>query len=175
MGLLERLRAKNAVHRLSDEAVYTLVAQEIAAGHRRDGLWAKALSETGMNEAQAKARYITLRAQSLRDELTLEEARAAHLATKSKSVVPRSEPVAILPASPEHQQVSPQQWREEKRRAWKEWLLCVLLVGVGWLIHNLLPAGEHWFGPLLSMATAAMPFWLLGLLIDAFRSTPPRA
>lgn len=62
-------RTNTAASREFEEAVYQQVAQEIASGVRRDGLWAKAIAESGGVLEAAKARYIQLRAQSLMDEL----------------------------------------------------------------------------------------------------------
>ena len=59
--------------RMLEEALYEQVATEIAAGIRREGLWAKALSEAGGSPELARAAYITLRAQSLRDEAEMHE------------------------------------------------------------------------------------------------------
>ena len=52
-----------------DEALYEIVAQEIARGEIRQGLWAKALSEEEYDEQRAKALYIKLRVKSLDREL----------------------------------------------------------------------------------------------------------
>ena len=48
-----------------EEAIYQRVLDEIAAGIKRDGLWAKAIAESGGSIDAAKARYIQLRAQSM--------------------------------------------------------------------------------------------------------------
>lgn len=64
-------RFNTAEARGIEEAIYQAVAEEIASGVRRDGLWAKAIAETGGSIDAAKARYIQLRAQSLIDETAL--------------------------------------------------------------------------------------------------------
>ena len=71
MSFFKRFKSDGAKNRLSEEYLYELVAKEISSGVKRDGLWAKALSESGMNEELAKAVYIKLRVQSLKDELVL--------------------------------------------------------------------------------------------------------
>lgn len=60
---------RSADARAIEEAIYQQVADEIASGVRRDGLWAKAIADTGGVMDAAKARYIQLRAQSIRDDL----------------------------------------------------------------------------------------------------------
>lgn len=66
-------RFTEAQARSFEEAIYAQVAQEIASGIRRDGLWAKAIAETGGSIEAAKARYVRLRAQSLFDELRVSQ------------------------------------------------------------------------------------------------------
>lgn len=57
-----------AEERLLEEKLYALVLQEIESGIRRDGLWAKALSDCNFDEQMTKALYIKLRVQSIKDE-----------------------------------------------------------------------------------------------------------
>ena len=59
---------KEAAARLAEEALYEQVAAEIAEGMRRDGLWAKAIVQSGGSEELARVAYIELRVQSLKDE-----------------------------------------------------------------------------------------------------------
>lgn len=62
----------DAQRRLIEEALYAQVAEEIGAGVRREGLWAKAVAECGGSAELARARYIRLRVQSLFDEAELQ-------------------------------------------------------------------------------------------------------
>lgn len=71
MGLIDDIRQKGAEGRLTEEALYAEVLREMEAGIRRDGLWAKAFSEAGGEEAPSKARYIKLRVQALQDEAAI--------------------------------------------------------------------------------------------------------
>lgn len=71
MGLIDDIRQRGAEGRLTEEVLYAEVLREMEAGIRRDGLWAKALSEAGGEEAASKARYIKLRVQALRDEVAI--------------------------------------------------------------------------------------------------------
>ena len=71
MGLFDFKGARSASGRLADEALYAEALREIESGVRRDGIWARALSECTMDQAKAAARYIELRVQAMKDELTL--------------------------------------------------------------------------------------------------------
>jgi hypothetical protein len=62
-----------AMTREVEEELYAKVLQEIERGERRDGLWAKALVAANGDESIAKAQYIKLRVQSLKNEAKLAE------------------------------------------------------------------------------------------------------
>lgn len=55
-------------NRNDDVALYRYVSQEIANKHIDQGLWAKAFSMSGGDENKARAKYIELRVQYLKDE-----------------------------------------------------------------------------------------------------------
>lgn len=67
----------NAVKRSLEEALYAQVAAEVAAGVKRDGLWAKAIAESGGSADAARALYLRFRVQSLLDEEQLRQTAAA--------------------------------------------------------------------------------------------------
>jgi hypothetical protein len=71
MSLIDDLREFGARKRITEEMLYAEVLREIETGLRRDGLWAKALAQSNMQEGPAQARYIELRVQALRDEIAL--------------------------------------------------------------------------------------------------------
>ena len=71
MGLFDDIRAKGAALRITEEILYAEVFREVESGVRRDGIWAKALSESEMQEGPAKAKYIKLRVQALKDEVSI--------------------------------------------------------------------------------------------------------
>lgn len=71
MGLFDDIMAKGAALRITEEILYAEVFREIESGVRRDGIWAKALSESEMLEGPAKAKYIKLRVQALKDEVSI--------------------------------------------------------------------------------------------------------
>ncbi len=71
MGIFDDIKAKGATYRLTEEALYAEALREIESGQRRDGIWAKAMSESDMDQGKAGAKYIKLRVQSLKDEVTV--------------------------------------------------------------------------------------------------------
>jgi hypothetical protein len=71
MSIFDDIKTKGATYRLTEEELYGEALREIESGQRRDGIWAKALAESDMDHGKAGARYIKLRVQSLKDEVTL--------------------------------------------------------------------------------------------------------
>ena len=64
---------EESIERLAEEKIYEKVYEEVASGVRREGIWFKALSESGGDETKAKALYVKLRVRSLTDELIVTE------------------------------------------------------------------------------------------------------
>ena len=64
---------EESIERLAEEKIYEKVYEEVASGVKREGLWFKALSESGGEETKAKALYVKLRVRSLIDELIVTE------------------------------------------------------------------------------------------------------
>lgn len=73
MSWLKLLKLKSAVARLEDESLYAAVYQEIEAGIRREGLWAKAIADSDGHPDKVKALYVRYRAQAIRDEIQIAE------------------------------------------------------------------------------------------------------
>jgi len=73
MSIIDQLRTQGASIRITEEILYAEVLREMEQGIRRDGLWAQAMSRSNMRENEAQAKYITLRVQSLKDEISLLE------------------------------------------------------------------------------------------------------
>ena len=69
--MFERFKKQSAVHRLLEEQLYEKVAQELANGQRRDGLWVKAIANSNGSDEKAKALYIQYRVQSIKDEIEI--------------------------------------------------------------------------------------------------------
>lgn len=144
MGLLDDIKAQGASARITEEALYAEVLREIEQGIRRDGLWAKALAQSKMKDDEARARYIELRVQSLRDEISLIEKSASDIArsneiaraarqdrfTSSQSKVDRTRPI-----DPE---------RDRPPETVKDWLYVLLggvfIISVGAMLIN----AFHW-------------------------------
>ena len=66
-------KAELAASKLAEEFLYSKVADEVANNVIRQGLWAKAISESHGNEEAAKASYIKLRVEMLKAEAELAE------------------------------------------------------------------------------------------------------
>lgn len=78
MTLWKSIKDRAALDRLQDEAYHAAAVNEISSGQRRDGLWAKAIIESGGDEARVKVAYLRLLVVALRDEHYL-ATRAAEL------------------------------------------------------------------------------------------------
>ena len=71
--MYKSIRRGLAAKRLLDEKLYEYVALEVQNKIVREGLWAQALVLCKGSERQAKAKYIELRVQSLKDEASIVE------------------------------------------------------------------------------------------------------
>lgn len=74
MSFFSSAKAKLAASKLAEEQLYALAAEEVASGQIRQGLWAKAIAETGGDDAAAKARYLKLRVEIMRAEFDVTHA-----------------------------------------------------------------------------------------------------
>ena len=77
-------KLKNADADMCEEIIYAEVLAEIKAGIRRDGLWAKALSESNGDINKTKALYIKYRAKSLGDEIVKYNKEKSHSEEEEK-------------------------------------------------------------------------------------------
>lgn len=84
MSIFDDIRAKGAAYRLTEESLYAEALREVESGQLRDGIWAKALAESDMDQGKAGARYIKLRVQSLKDEVTLFIAGLKQVSTENR-------------------------------------------------------------------------------------------
>jgi len=66
-----RNRKAKLASRVIDEKLYDIIAAELNVGVKKDGLWLKALAKARGNDERAAAEYITLRMQSLIDEIEI--------------------------------------------------------------------------------------------------------
>jgi hypothetical protein len=70
--LFNKFKKASIANRVLEESLYQQVANELAEGMRRDGLWAKALANAEGDEKKAKGLYLKYRVQSLLDEAEIE-------------------------------------------------------------------------------------------------------
>ena len=68
MVLWKNIKDRAVLDRAQDEAYHAAALEEVRSGHRRDGLWAKAIIESGGDEVRAKIAYLRLLVVALRDE-----------------------------------------------------------------------------------------------------------
>lgn len=71
--VFEKFKRLSAASRKLEELLYEQVIIELSAGHRRDGLWGKAIAKSEGSNERAKSLYIQYRVQALRDEIKLGE------------------------------------------------------------------------------------------------------
>ena len=72
LGFFDRLKGAAVVGRQAENELFKIVAGELRAHIRDEGLWLQAISEADGNEAATEAKYIKLRIQQLKDEAELE-------------------------------------------------------------------------------------------------------
>ena len=78
MSFFSSAKAKLAASKLAEEQLYAQAAEEVASGQIRQGLWAKAIAETGGDEAAAKANYLKLRVEIMKAETDFSTATLFH-------------------------------------------------------------------------------------------------
>ena len=88
MNFFNRLKRQSAEARLIEEKLYEMVGEEMKNGHRREGLWIKAIADSEGSEIKAKTLHISYRVQSIRDEFRIVASdleAAAESSTKASS------------------------------------------------------------------------------------------
>lgn len=143
MGIFDDIKAKGAAYRLTEEALYAEALREIESGQRRDGIWAKAMSESDMDQGKAGAKYIRLRVQSLKDEITVFMAGL----NRAASEVPKH-----LPPNDEDTNYEPEQSTPHSTSGRLQKILLALLLGV--LVICLVLGGIFYYLSLLRAAAA---------------------
>ena len=84
MSFFSSAKAKLAASKLAEEQLYAQAAEEVASGQIRQGLWAKAIAETGGDEAAAKAQYLKLRVEIMKAEADVTDFVAKEAARESE-------------------------------------------------------------------------------------------
>lgn len=70
-NMSEREQNSDLAARLVEEKLYDIIASEIEDGIQKQGLWLKALANSNGDEKRAKGEYLSLRLQSLKDEIEI--------------------------------------------------------------------------------------------------------
>lgn len=88
MAIFRRIKDHATAARIEEEAFYEAALNEIESGGRRPGLWAKAIANADGDEHSAKALYLKLLVQKLKDEAHIDarirEEKARELADREE-------------------------------------------------------------------------------------------
>jgi len=96
MSLTEQIKRRIGFDSTKDEVYYLKVVHELEAGIKREGLWAKALAESDGDSDKAHAKYIRLRALSLKEE----DARTPKTTSQSpQQTAPSQSPQTTAPST----------------------------------------------------------------------------
>jgi len=76
MSIFDKRNPQSVQDRLAEEQLYESVAQELANGVRREGLWVKAIAKSEGDSDKTKALYIQYRVQSIKDDMEMADAAA---------------------------------------------------------------------------------------------------
>ncbi len=69
--MFARKRKDCLAARALEEKLFDVIAAELQAGVRREGLWLKAISKSGGSESRRESEYVKLRMQALKDEIVI--------------------------------------------------------------------------------------------------------
>jgi len=87
-----------SAYRLADRVFYEQVAEEMQRGVRDEALWLMAYERAKGQEQEAKANYIGLRVQALKDEKTIVDAMQRGDSTASTPTKPSPSPPDVEPS-----------------------------------------------------------------------------
>ena len=188
MSILDELKKKDAKSRLTEEILYAEVLREVEGGVRRDGLWAKALSETDFDEAKAKSLYIKLRVQSLKDELTVARESQRHEEERVKQENERQTQIrknyetrqAVLETTKNDRNLTCNSCGYYGRMDWDRrlsgvrWALVIFLGGLPALVlHNELPR-QYSFDGVVTLVVAIIGYVGMYLWLSQFEVKCPK-
>jgi DNA-directed RNA polymerase subunit M/transcription elongation factor TFIIS len=188
VSILDELKKKDAKSRLTEEVLYAEVLREVEGGVRRDGLWAKALSETDFDEAKAKSLYIKLRVQSLKDELTVaresgrqEEERIRQEDERQKQIRKNYETRQVpLETTKNDKSLTCNSCGHYGQMIWSRkvsplgWLLIIFFGGFPLvMVANFLPH-SLWFSGLSPLVAALLGYFLMYLLVSKYEVKCPK-
>lgn len=123
---------KEAQGRLAEEALYSQVAEEIATGIRREGLWAKAIADSDGSAERARALYIRFRVQSLFDEAEVKRFAKMEEDQRAEVEAQHQEQDQI------GQRVEELRVQEQKATTVPVWLVCIVVVVLFVIIGKIL-------------------------------------
>ncbi len=89
---MNRFNIKRVAKRKKEEALYEAAVEEIERGHKRPGLWAKALALSAGNDETAKSLYLTLVVQRMKDEEVERETERMQVARERQRIERRKDP-----------------------------------------------------------------------------------
>ena len=72
MSAFDNFKKLNVAHQKTEEAVYSIVAQEMEEGVRHNGRWLKALEQAEGSKEKQIAKYIKLSVEALKDEISIQ-------------------------------------------------------------------------------------------------------
>jgi hypothetical protein len=101
---------QDAADRLAEERLYAAVLREIESGVRKDGVWAKALTDASFEEKKAKTLYVQYRMQLLKDELLVREAQLEQQRIEERERLRRLKKKAIALADGYYMRIEFEVW-----------------------------------------------------------------
>ncbi|MBK6357127.1 MAG: hypothetical protein IPF44_10570 [Betaproteobacteria bacterium] len=156
--MFDQFKTQAAFSRLSEEEVYAQVIREIECGVRRDGIWAKSMADSQGDLTKAKALYIKLRVQSIRDEIHVANAFAS---AENERIKNESEELVRRAAAAEAQREAHTANQVAQRKAQLEENSAKYLNGYEQpFIYKIL-------GKIFSVTALIFGFIALGLLVQA--------
>lgn len=129
MNILKEInnKLKGAEGRIREEIIYAAVMKEIKSGSKREGLWAKALSESEGNKAKAESLYIKYRVQSIEDELQVEEEKLEAKEAKKTEARNRNERDRQNRIKSEQERIDSEKWQQ--LGFFEKWMPHILVYG----------------------------------------------
>ena len=135
MSFFSSAKAKLAASKLAEEQLYAQAAEEVASGQIRQGLWAKAIAETGGDEAAAKAHYLKLRVEIMRAEAEVTDFVAKEAAREGERYAADQERQRQTAGQDRPRQTTGQEQEEvEKNSGLVEILTFIVMLGLAAII-----------------------------------------
>ena len=94
MGLFDKVKKTTIESRRYEEKLYEVALEEVEAGERRKGLYAKALSKADGDTEKADGIYLKLRVQSIMDDIESEQIDRREMDKEVHRLVMKVKPVS---------------------------------------------------------------------------------